>query len=362
MADSTLITASGGLAHYDRPATKRNITATGTAIGFALKTPLTDRQPLFTAVNAFFEAQRNHWLDFFKLPIYVSLSGSSEPVSLLQLDNPVSATEIPSTDVRAMELSGDATALLTIWGATSTTTITTIITAVPGDVVYLQFPTQTSPPALQYTTISSIPEDPNSKIYPNGLPILVLTQINGIVVNPQNQTLTTVSTVQAAPQPLLSDIDSKKVNYSLPESGWLSWSPAEKGGVIAAAVLAGLLMICVCAYICTTEHSRGKVKDTEKGEKCEENQKRRFSFNRVIPCTLKPTTGNTVDKKGKAVMGRTLGGFQKGIGTARDKKTCGAGDGTALGDTGLQRSQHVEQPPQVMSGATPGPSNTLKSN
>ncbi|KAH0555890.1 hypothetical protein GP486_006165 [Trichoglossum hirsutum] len=367
MVDSTLtsVVTSSGLVHYDRPATKRNITATTTRGGFALKTPLTDRQPLFTAVNAFFEAQRNHWLDFFKLPVYVSVSWSSEPVSLLQLDNPVSATEVPSTgDARAMKKLSeeDVTAFPTIWGATTTTTITTIITAVPGDVVYLQFPTQTSSPALQYTTISSVPDDPNSKLFPNGLPILVLTQLNGIVVNPQNQTLTTVSTVQAAPQPLSSDIDGRKVNYSPPSSGWPSWSTAEKGGVVAAAVFAGLLLVVVCAYVCMTEHSRGKVKDTEKGANGEENPKPRFSFSRGIPGAFKLTASKTVDKKGKAAVGMGMGRLQRSTDSVKDKKTSGIGGGTASGNTSLhstQRSQHVEQKLlQGTSGVAPGPSNT----
>ncbi|KAH0544918.1 hypothetical protein FGG08_000998 [Glutinoglossum americanum] len=349
MDTSDPVTTGTGLAHFDRPATRRNITNTNTRVGFALKTPLTDRQPLFTAINAFFEAQRNHWFDLFKLPVYVSVSGSKEPVSLWQLDNPVSAAEVPAMNL----LEGSVTAYPTVWGATRTTTITTTITAVPGDVVFLQFPTQTPPPDLQYTTVSSVPGDPNSKLYPNGLPILVLTQLNGIVVNPQNQTLTVVSTVQAAPQRFSSDTDSGKVDYALPDSNWSSWSLAEKGGVIAATILAGLLLIAVCAYMCITGRSRKKVKDTEKGEKDGGKQRVRFRF------SGKRMIGKVMDRKGKAAT--VLGKLQKGTSPMEDKSNSGASGGATLGNTSLhstQRSQRVEQPHQAMSGAVAGPSNT----
>src|SRR5439155_16061228 len=142
-------------------------------------------------------------------------------------------------------------------------------------------------------------------------------------VNPQNQTLTIVSTVQAAPEPFLPGTDAGKVNFVPPDSTWSRWSSAEKGGVIAAAVLAGLLLITVCAYICVTGQSRKKIKDTEKGEKNGEKQRIRFSF-RGIPGVLssaKHTTSKAVDKKGKTTM--ELGKLQGGTGSVKDMKDSG---------------------------------------
>jgi hypothetical protein len=339
MATTTQIVTSGtgGLVHYDRPVSKKNITGTNTAVG-NLRTPLTDRQPLFSAINALFEKQRHNWLDFFRLPIYVSVSGSSEPVSLWQLDNPVSKVV-----ALAMLDGGPATTVLpTIWGATRTTTITTVITAAPGDVVFLQFPTQTSPPTLEYTTISQVPDDPNSKIFPNGLPILVLTQLNGVIVDQQNQTLTTVSTVQTAPQPLSFDPDAK-LKLVKPNGGWSHWNSAEKIGVIAAAALAGLLLVGAFACILITgRRSQKKGKDVENGAKSREKQRDRSSFGRLssrLSSSAKRGTGKAVDRESEeaialdklqrdasAVIGKNRrSGGSMGLGSASLKSTTMSG-------------------------------------
>ncbi|KAI9768008.1 MAG: hypothetical protein M1840_005320 [Geoglossum simile] len=342
MANTQTITSgTGGLAHYDRPVSKKNITGTNTGVG-NVKMPLTDRQPLFSAINALFEKQRHNWLDLFKLPLFISVPGSSEPVSLLQLDNPVSKVEA----MGILDGGPTMTALPTVWGATRTTTVTTIITAAPGDVVFLQFPTQTSPPALEYTTISEFADHPNSKVFPNGLPVLVLTQVNGIIVNQQNQTLTTVSTVQLAHQPLSSDTGSKKLKLVKPSSGWLHWSSAEKGGVIAAAVLAGLLLIgvFVCIFI-MRRRSRKKGKDVEKGVKSGEKQRVRsgFGWHSFYPLfSAKRGTGKAVGSESGAAM--AMDKLHRAVSSVISKGKR-SGGGTAL--SSKHGEEHTTRPSSV---------------
>ncbi|KAI9702427.1 MAG: hypothetical protein M1836_000906 [Candelina mexicana] len=158
-----------------------------------------------------------------------------------------------------------ATATPTIWGATRTTTFFTTATAVPGEVVYLQFPTLSSSPLLDYTTLPS-PTNPSLKQFPNGQPILVLTQVNGVIVDPQSQTLSTATIVQAAPPLYPTDTDGGKLALVPPSSHWTNWTSSQRGGVIAAIVLSTLLLIGLCIYASMLRHKRKKIeKDMAKG-------------------------------------------------------------------------------------------------
>ncbi len=157
------------------------------------------------------------------------------------------------------------TAIPTIWGATRTTTFFTTATAVPGDVVYLQFPTVSSSPVLEYTTLPS-PTDPGIKQFPNGQPILVLTQVDGVIVNPQSQTLSTATIVQAPPPLYPTDTDGGKLALVSPSSHWSDWTHGQRSGVIAAIVLSIVLLIGLCIYASTVRRKRKKIeKDMEKG-------------------------------------------------------------------------------------------------
>lgn len=158
-----------------------------------------------------------------------------------------------------------ATAIPTIWGATRITTVFTTATAVAGDVVYLQFPTLSSSPPLEYTTLP-LPTDPGVKQFPNGQPILVLTQVDGVIVNPQSQTLSTATIVQAAPPLYPTDTDGGKLALVPPSSHWSDWTHGQRSGVIAAIVLSIVLLIGLCIYASTVRRKRKKIgKDMEKG-------------------------------------------------------------------------------------------------
>jgi len=164
----------------------------------------------------------------------------------------------------------------TIWGATQTTTFTTTMTGTVGQVLYFAFPTLTTSQPLSYTTLPS-PTDPNSKQFPAGLPILVITQVDGIIVNPSGQTLSTATIVQALPASANSTLTSTSTStpggtgkvdpvQSQPSSGWMAWSTGAKAGVVIAGVVCGLGLLVALWYVWAARQKRKRLeRDMEKG-------------------------------------------------------------------------------------------------
>ena len=244
--------------YYDQPLSKVNVTTT-TAFGysyaslFTLTSPATLRQPYYTAANAYVEKSRHWFWNFYKYPVVYSEFGAESPSTLEPLDNPIPAVQVsnsPDKSLLKQEASEAMTTTYpTVWGATRTTTFVTSVTAEPGDVIFLRFPVQTPPPPTEYTTLPA-PSDPGAKGYPNGLPILILTQVNGVIFDPQSTTLTTATVVQQLPPGFSTDINDGKLALVSPSYKWSTWTSAERGGVVAAAVLSGLVLITLFVYTC----------------------------------------------------------------------------------------------------------------
>ena len=270
--------------YYDKPFDLINFTSTTTNYGtyFTLVTPLTSRQPLFTANAPFLNGliTRVWFFQFYRRPQIISLDGSSDPTSLLQLDNPISKVNFPDIvstsiskdisdiadqDILASASMADPTVTYPIaYGATSTLTISTSLTANPGEVVYLQFPSATKSQAIEYTTLL-IPTDPDLKQFPNGQPILVLTQVEGILINSASSTFSTATIVQApSPQPT-SDPANGKLILVDPLYNYSTWSRGERIGVIIAAVATFIAVVFLLAYMRRiAKRRRRRQKDAER--------------------------------------------------------------------------------------------------
>lgn len=265
--------------YYQQPSSKVNLTTTRPPERsynslFTLTAPYTLRQPLYTAANYWVERSRRHWYDFYRYPVVYSAFGAPGPSTLNQLDDPIPAISISDITAQPVNMGSvqaqsevqtlqEVSATYpTIYGAVRTTTFTTTISAEPGDVVYLKFPTATPAPPFEYTTRPA-QTDVNSKDYPNGLPILVLTQVDGIVLNSLSTTLTTATIIQAVPPAFTTDPDAEKLELVSPSYKWTTWSSAERGGVIAATVLSTLMIITLIVYLCVLRkrHKRNDEED-----------------------------------------------------------------------------------------------------
>ncbi|MCJ1480715.1 hypothetical protein MMC06_000870 [Schaereria dolodes] len=146
----------------------------------------------------------------------------------------------------------------TTFGATVTTTVTTTQTATLGQVIYLTIPTPATPPPLQYTSIP-FPTLPDQKQYPSGLPILVLTQVNNVIIDPSGNVLETATIVQGPPPVGPTLPSGQKVILVPPVTGWRSWTAGEQAGVIVAAVFLGVGLIATGIWVCCVHRRRRKV-------------------------------------------------------------------------------------------------------
>ncbi|KAL8808644.1 MAG: hypothetical protein Q9200_004160 [Gallowayella weberi] len=133
---------------------------------------------------------------------------------------------------------------------TTTTTILYTTTATIGAVLHLTIPTPLTPVPTSYTAIP-LPASPDSKAYPDGLPILVLTELDAVVYDTsRNEALTTVTTVQKPPG-ATDTVEAERDAYS--KNDWGDWTGAERAGVIAGIVVTvvfttGMLLWCCCRH------------------------------------------------------------------------------------------------------------------
>jgi hypothetical protein len=350
------------IAYYGQPTSKINITWTETKTTdyppFTLTRPKTGRQGLRTAVNWLIEQDRDRLEPMNNYPVVYSRYGATAAVTLNQLHEPIPANIVNDTTTVSMTVTsgGEAqvlsqlqevtTSYPIIFGGTRTTTFGTTVTAEPGDVIFFKFPTLTAPPPVEYTT-RVVDTDGESKHYPNGLPILVLTQVEGVVLNSASTTLTTATVVQATPLEFTTDPSTEKVALRDPEHKWSTWSTAERGGVIAAVVLSAFLVMAFLAYLCVMRRRKKKVdeeknkEEKSKEEKDEAKEKKKGSWSSAfgaVALLFAQLVTKSHDKEQADKAGNSKGGTKKGKGKAAE------GEGTAEEDD--QRSRGTR-----MSGA-----------
>ncbi len=114
--------------------------------------------------------------------------------------------------------------------------------------LHLTIPTASSPQPTPYTLLA-VPTSRGAKFYPDGLPVLVLTQVDAVVVDVVGGgVLSTVTTVQRV-SGATAGVKTEGAN-AVVGNGWAGWTKAQMDGVIVAgvvvaAIVAGMLVWCV---------------------------------------------------------------------------------------------------------------------
>ncbi|KAL8910714.1 MAG: hypothetical protein Q9171_004007 [Xanthocarpia ochracea] len=136
---------------------------------------------------------------------------------------------------------------------TTTTTVRSTTSATIGEVLHLTIPSPLTSIPTSYTT-PPLPDSPASKVYPYGLPILILTELDAVIYDPSGkEVVSTVTTVQIAPDATGAAGDARTVDqeeYFL-RNAWDDWTRTERAGVIAGVVVVvgftlGMLLWCCC--------------------------------------------------------------------------------------------------------------------
>ena len=298
--------------HYDLPTPKYSTTSvfdlahpfrTPVPSLFSLIAPETARQPLYTVVNVYEQNTRRKFYDFYHYPVVYSEYGAPAASTLTQLDNPLPKVSVSDREVTALLTTTEGKAVQavtpsypTIYGATRTTTFTTTVTAEVGDVVFLKFPTPTPtgfpllPTPLEWAT-RKWPGVAASKDYPNGLPVLVLTQVEGVVVNTMfgsgtTTTLITATVVQGVPPAFTTEAEAAKLGRADLAYQWGTWGRGERAGVVVASVLCVVLIGALVGYLMWMRGRRMKKSDDEErkteGEVTEQGNGRSGLFRRLI--------------------------------------------------------------------------------
>ncbi|RDL34394.1 uncharacterized protein BP5553_07522 [Venustampulla echinocandica] len=177
-----------------------------------------------------------------------------------------SGASVPKSNMTA--ISSATPTLATTYGAIRTATFTTTIIAPTNTLsVFIYYPTITQ--SSQFTTV--ILGSAGSKSAAT-LPILVLTEVVGVIVSTDGQPLNTATLIQTAPPVLIYSGNGEASKLDLGCAAWGCWSTGQKAGTIIAIVIGiaiiGILIWALCrrrrAWI-----SRGRPKprttDVERG-------------------------------------------------------------------------------------------------
>ncbi|KAG4422719.1 hypothetical protein IFR04_004197 [Cadophora malorum] len=131
---------------------------------------------------------------------------------------------------------------ITTYGATATTFITTTISL---STIQASFTILYPPPtteAVQYTTFSAV-ENPRSTFTPSPLPVLVLTNVVGIAVNPSGSPVATRTLNQTPPPQATNRSTSIPQVVTCPSWKWTCWPLSKQVGIGLAIGLGTLLLL-----------------------------------------------------------------------------------------------------------------------
>ncbi|KAL8965991.1 MAG: hypothetical protein Q9183_003581 [Haloplaca sp. 2 TL-2023] len=187
-------------------------------------------------------------------PIPTSITKDLTAIENMDAPPPSSTPNVKAKDDEPLstvffDTTAEDTRLQLPFYTTTTTTLHTTVPASVGQVLHLTIPAADPTERMSYTTPPR-PKSPDEKAYPYPLPILVVTQLEAVVSDsgPGGKILSTITTVRGAP-------GSTDTGASFQMGGevgndWKDWTAAERGGVIAGAVVAagivvGLLLWCM---------------------------------------------------------------------------------------------------------------------
>jgi hypothetical protein len=143
--------------------------------------------------------------------------------------------------------------LLTIYGSVSFITYTTTITdsgvLFPAGITIISRPVPTTTDLVQYTSFA-IPTDPDSKYFPNSLPIFAATVFEVIVVNIAGNPVSTLIEVQAQPAYVYSAHPAGDTGAGCIAGFYTCWSEGKRAGVIIGIMLGGLIVLLFISWLC----------------------------------------------------------------------------------------------------------------
>ncbi|KAL9613307.1 MAG: hypothetical protein Q9167_002128 [Letrouitia subvulpina] len=140
------------------------------------------------------------------------------------------------------------------YALTLTTTFTTTLSASIGAIIHPSLPSPTTTPPTLYTTPTALPSNSAVKAYPQGLPILVVTQLDAAIWDvAAGRVLSTATRVfgptGAVESGAASAIGSSSAETGKEQGAWKGWTWAERGGVLVASTVCAVVLMGVLGYV-----------------------------------------------------------------------------------------------------------------
>jgi hypothetical protein len=156
---------------------------------------------------------------------------------------------------------------IAVYGGVRIVTISTTIT-IPNTpaTITLNWPPPPVLQQMQYTSLAS-PLGPASRYFPNPIPVLTLTEIDGAVMDTAGALITTATRLRSVPTNVYFASDGTEVPVTdCNSSQWACWSSGKKGGVVIGSACAALLLVfvVVCCYSATRRRG-SRIFDEESG-------------------------------------------------------------------------------------------------
>lgn len=143
---------------------------------------------------------------------------------------------------------------VTVYGATTTSTLYTYYTVTSEEVDYtIEFPSTSGTQSVPYTTIST---NAAGNIPPTSLPILVLTDVVGIAVSTNGEAVETATLIeQVASEASFTTVvttttatnvqptNGSTTSVNVPCSGFSCWSQGDQAGIITGSVVGFLALL-----------------------------------------------------------------------------------------------------------------------